>query len=952
MRLLALLLTTLTGFSGLVYEVTWQKYLATLLGSHSEATAAVLGIFLGGLSLGYWLFGAQTHRLVRRAEATGQTPRLLWVYGLLEAAIGAYALAFPFLFEGVSAISYAIPHGIGGLGFAFDVGLAALLIGPPTIAMGATIPILTQALSRGVEDATRLHALVYAFNTIGAFLGALAAAFFLIPALGLVNVMFAMGAANLTAGGIFLILGGKRRATALVPSSRAELSPTVFAPYAAVALLTGFAMMTVQTTVIRIGALAFGSSEHTFATVVAVFVLCIAIGSFSVSAVTRIRHAVLPISLWSLVVLLCLVYARLPEAPYWIHVVRSWFRDDPSGFYPFHFLGFLCILVMIGPAVLVSGALLPLIFDHLRRRLDALGEVAGRLYGWNTLGSLLGALLGGYVLFFWLDLDQIFRIAIAAVGLAATILSLVLYGRGRTLVSLVTVLLVSTPLVYQSWDPELMTAGLFRQRQPIGITPLGADSIKRLIWKKDGIRIVFHEDDPTATVTVMEWGKEGAGLMRSIVSNGKSDGNTLGDLPTMVLTAVLPALFADRPERVFVVGYGTGITVGELASLESVEQIIVAEISPGVIHAAPLFDFANYAASRDPKVEIICSDAHRALMRSDGNFDLIVSEPSNPWVTGVEMLYSREFLTAAAAHLNPGGVFAQWIQQYDIDDAALELVLRTFSSVFKDVTIWRADADLILLGFNETLPPSMLDRLERRIAQPDYATSLKRAGIESLPALLIHEIVPAGVLHAAKLTGPLHTLTHPRLSHQAGLAFFLGQKANLPFTGFGKAARVGAENSLLNRLAARHGGRLSPADRKSAVGHACATHPSLCLTLLAAWQQEDPHSPQLLRILRSIKGPERSTYLATIDELLPLFPDHADTAAKRVPFVVARRATLNFRQFYHHAVGFRHEQLRDIWSRCRAGPARPEACARGMEQARQLVRTGALRPQTDRLAAR
>ena len=290
-RLLALLLTALTGFSGLVYEVTWQRYLATLLGSHSEATAAVLGLFLGGLALGYSLFGALTRRRVARAQAQGRAAPLLIIYGVVEASIGVFALIFPSLFSGVQALSLWIPHGSAGLGFAFDVALSALLVLPPAILMGGTIPILTQALVRSMEDATRFHALVYAFNTVGAFAGTLAAGFWLVPSLGLVGVLLWMGGVNLFAGATFMLLGSLHRPPALVVPARSDATPVPTAPlasFAAVALLVGFAMMTLQTVLIRLGGLSFGSSQFTFSMVVAVFVLCIALGSFAVSALPRI----------------------------------------------------------------------------------------------------------------------------------------------------------------------------------------------------------------------------------------------------------------------------------------------------------------------------------------------------------------------------------------------------------------------------------------------------------------------------------------------------------------------------------------------------------------------------------------------------------------------------------------------------------------------------------------
>ena len=175
-RFTALFLTVLTGFSGLVYEVAWQKYLATLLGPHGEATAAVLAIFLGGLSVGYAIFGWATQRLVRRSRQRSRPPRFLLFYALVESGIGVYVLLFPSLFGVAQTLSLLAPVGEAGLGFTFDVVLSALLIGPPAVLMGGTIPILTLGLAGSRERATRIHAWVYGFNTAGAFSGALAGA--------------------------------------------------------------------------------------------------------------------------------------------------------------------------------------------------------------------------------------------------------------------------------------------------------------------------------------------------------------------------------------------------------------------------------------------------------------------------------------------------------------------------------------------------------------------------------------------------------------------------------------------------------------------------------------------------------------------------------------------------------------------------------------------------------
>src|SRR5690606_38079310 len=179
-----------------------------------------------------------------------------------------------------------------------------------------------------------------------------------------------------------------------------------------------------------------------------------------------------------------------------------------------------------------------------------------------------------------------------------------------------------------------------------------------------------------------------------------------------------------------------------------------------------LFDEFNLNASKHPKVEIVRSDAYRALLRSEQRYDTVVSEPSNPWVTGVEMLYSREFLEAARSRLKPGGVYVQWYHQYETDAESVALVLRTYLQVFDDVAVWHgAGPDLLLLGFAGPARGLNLERMQQRATRPDIAAGLRRSGIETFPDLLAHEVLPAGVLSAATLEGPIHTLYHPRLSH-------------------------------------------------------------------------------------------------------------------------------------------------------------------------------------------
>jgi len=930
MRVLALVLTVLTGFSGLVYEVTWQKALSILLGSHSEATAAVLAIFLGGLSVGYSLFGRVSSR-VTRGEPTGASGRLLLLYGAVEAGIGIWALAWPFLFQLALAASGALPLRSEAASFSFDLLLTALLIGPPTILMGGTIPLLTQALARGLRDATRFHAFVYGFNTLGAFAGALAGGFFLIPWLGIPLALRAMGVVNLIAGASFAALFwmAPRSAAAQEPTPAAATRRGSFAPFAVVALLLGFAMMCLQTVLIRVGGLALGASHFSFAMLVATFVLCIAIGSLAVSPFERIPRWVVAACPLALGVLLAALYPIIDYAPYGAHLLRSLFQSVDPAFYPYYLSVSFSILVIFAVPLGLSGAALPLIFHALRDEVGELGGLAGRIYGWNTVGSLLGALLGGYVLLFWLDLHHVYRLAVIAVLVASGLLGVRVAERSRIGTAAVTAVAIGAIALLPPWDPRLLSAGFFRQRTASDAAWQGPEA---LLARSVALDMPFYDDDPTATVTVIEY-RVGGTKTLAIKTNGKPDGSLVSDYPTMALAGLIPCMMAERCRKAFVIGLGTGVTAGELADLDDMERVLVAEISPGVIEASPLFDRGNRGASKNPKVEFVRSDAYRALLHSDESWDVIVSEPSNPWVVGVEMLYSREFLEAARDRLSPGGVYAQWMYAYEMNDETLDLVLRTYATVFDRVAVWYAHSwDLLLLGFKDERAAPDLGRIAERFEQPDFRSGLSRSRISSLEELLAHELLPIGRIRRAALPGEVHTLLHPRLSHQAARAFFTGGYATLPFL---PGDGADATPSLLQQLREKRGPD-DEATRERIVRQVCASRPRECATLLARWRYDEPGSPLLAEIL----GQQRQ--LATGDDLsdpklsvlASLFgegPRHLDPHG-------IEKATNLFLDYYYNAEPFRIEALTSSWKSC-LGPE----CARVRKESRRRIESAGRR---------
>jgi spermidine synthase len=663
-----------------------------------------------------------------------------------------------------------------------------------------------------------------------------------------------------------------------------------------------------------------------------VFVLCIAAGSLAVSAFRTIPRWVIVASQWLLVLLLYLLYAEIEDATYWAFALAGAFSSLDVAFYPYHAATALAFFLVFALPIGLSGALLPLLFHHLRGELSDLGAVAGRLYSWNTVGSLLGALLGGQLLLLFLDLDGVYRVALAALVLQAALLTVLVQRVSAPLVALLVVLPAWAGLwTLPGWAPERLAVGLFRQHERGEERGGGPDAFfeeAEQAAKAEGKKIVFHEDDPTATITIQELRPIDGRINRSILTNGKSDGNLIKDYPTTAMLALVPALFADEHESCFVIGYGTGVTAGELAALSSVRRVEVAEISRAVIEAAPLFDEGNLGASKSPKVTIERGDAYRALQRRETeSIDVVVSEPSNPWVTGVEMLYSREFLEAARDRLVPGGVYAQWFHLYEIDRESLELVFRTFASVFPHVSVWYTlESDILLMGFKRTDRALDIEEAVSRFARPDFKAGFQRAGIQNVASLLSHELLPIGVLHAAGLEGPVHTLRHPRLSYLASRAFFRGQSvAPLPKYPNREAARIGGRNSLLRRRAVTPGGAVSEGVIEAATRETCKRRQGLeCGTLLAVWRRISAEPERVDAYLRGLRRAWnvdvfRDKNLEVLEVLLSgeLRPVREGKARARATMISKR-----FSLHYHHAFPFERRALRQAWEECRG-----DACA-------------------------
>ncbi|MEZ4750154.1 MAG: hypothetical protein R3B54_05840 [Bdellovibrionota bacterium] len=773
----------LSGAVGLLYQVVWHKYMALLLGSHARATAFVLAIFLGGLSIGYAAFGhwASTRRW-----------NLVRTYAFIEVGLLAWATLFPVFFKILFPIVSHFYHAFGVSSAFTDVLLAVLLLGPPTFLMGGTLPLLTQALSPDLKSASYWHARIYGFNTVGAAFGSLATGYFLIPEFGLAATLWLGAVGNgLVAAVLYFVYAPGLEPAAVrstrVKSKKKPAAPAFFWDRLSVAqkallgvgFLSGFYVLSLETVLIRLVGLATGASTFNFTLIVSIFVFALGIGSLLVRRLEKAKPTTLFWNQIFVALALLALYLSGEYWPYWAHVLRAGLRDIEQNFGVYQLRLALGVTLLLGIPVGLCGLCLPLCFHLFKENKERLGQDVGYLYGVNTLGAVLGALVGGYYLYYVLNLDQIFKVTIALSALSAGLVFWAFppkkkrrwdrFHVGAALSAVVVVMGVAKAPLYTKEN----YIQPFRKPMPIeDVTFEGKGAFTKYLSRNT--TYLHYEDGPNTSVGIGKSEYNGEEFSRTLFVNGKSDGNTRGDLFTTVMLGHIPGILARKLTNTAVIGFGTGMTIGVLGLYDEVDSIDVMEISHAVIKNSPYFDRYNGGASSNPKVRIHEMDAFRFLASANKKYDLIVSEPSNPWVSGVENLYTSEFYEIAKNKMNDDGLFVQWIHTYSFTDSLLRLVLRTMNEHFRHVSIFQLKGgDIALLGRDFDMERADFQRAEARFANyPPVRNTLEAYGITRLETLLALEIVSPQLAISMGGVGAKQTLDHPRLSDGAGKAFF------------------------------------------------------------------------------------------------------------------------------------------------------------------------------------
>ncbi len=746
-----------SGATGLLYEVAFSKLLAYVFGATAYAVSTVLAAFMAGLALGAHFGGRHAARLRRP----------LLAYGALEAAVGVVCAISPLLFEALTSayvtVARAAPDSLAAL-TAARAALTALVVVIPTVAMGATLPILSRLVAGAASDhAPRRLAALYAINTAGGALGAVASAYAVLPTLGVRGTLHAAALANLTIGAVAAAAAlrgpepaagsasppapvpapasdpGSASAPAPVADSGSASAPAPEDPrfLLALAAASGFLVFAAEVVETHLLALLIGNSAYAFGLMLAVFLVCLAAGAARAPRLAR-RHG--PGALWRGLAASALALAA--TLPLWDQLprlfafagkhVHSWAGREACRA--------LAALAILALPTLWMGTTFPLLLQRIASRADVAARV-GRLTAANTLGTIAGSIATGYLVLPALGSQRALG-AVAAAFALASVLAARASGRAdapdRARAVAVAAAAAVLAFALPAWDMARLTSGA-NVYFAMGPRPERIDFVREDVH--GGVTTVAH----LASVTTM-------------YTNGKFQGDDGPEMTAQRRFAHFPSLFVRDPRRALVIGLGTGTTLGTIAAYPY-DRIDLAEISPSIVDASRrFFSGPSLGALDDPRVRLSLNDGRNELLVAKDPYDLITIELTSVWFAGASSLYSREFYALARSRLTEGGVLQQWVQLHHIRPRELAAVIRTMRAVFPHVALFVGGAQGILVAG----------------AHPLIASEAHLAALEARPALratlagkrlvdLLDELVASGpdldrlVADIAKDAGPIES---------------------------------------------------------------------------------------------------------------------------------------------------------------------------------------------------
>jgi len=780
-RTIFFLLFALSGFCGLIYESIWTHYLKLFLGHAAYAQSLVLAIFMGGMALGSYLCGRYSSRW----------KNLLLGYALAEGIIGLLALGFHNVFDEAVQLSYtAIIPNLGSpiAVNVFKWTLSALLILPQTVLLGMTFPLMSAGILRIFpREPGRLISLLYFTNSIGAAVGVLASGFMLIQMVGLPGTIRIAGIINVALS-IFVYLLIRKEQGGLPPFKAVEQRYEPYGTYQRAdehpsrswyrfmllaSLVTGAASFIYEIGWIRMLSLVLGSSTHAFELMLSAFIFGLAFGGLWMQR--RIDHIANPVRflmmvqviMGSLALSTLLLYGNAFEVMQW--VLKNVSRTD-AGYMIFNLSSHAIAMAIMLPATFCAGMTLPLITYSLLKK--GYGEQSiGAVYAANTVGAIIGVFFSIHFGMPLLGLKGLITFGAGldlALGLALAWSASAEY-RGKRVPGLLTVLCICVVVgsaLFVKLDPYKMASGVYRHGS---------------LLTAEKTTLLYHKDGKTATVSLV---LDHEGNM-NIRTNGKVDASVRmmpgrgenPDEPTMALLAVIPMALNPQAKTAANIGLGAGITTNTLLLNNLLQQVDTVEIEQAIVEAAKNFGSRTELVYTDPRSAVYIDDAKTFFSTRNKKYDIIVSEPSNPWVSGVAGLFSEEFYRLTKRHLSENGLFCQWIQLYEIDINLVASVLKAIAANFSDfVAYMTTDHDLLIIARNGS---ALRDIDSALLANPGIAAALRAVDIKGVQDIEFRKVGDRRVLGTFFETFPVRANSdyYPVLDLGAARTRFLNANA-------------------------------------------------------------------------------------------------------------------------------------------------------------------------------
>ena len=783
---LAALLLFFSGASALIYQTVWVRDFRLIFGASTVATGAVLAIFMGGLGVGSVLLGKRADR----------HPHPLAFYGQLEMAIAVSAALTPLLLLAVRAGYFAM-GGSAALGTflatVVRLVLSTLVLAVPTILMGGTLPAMARAAESQDDQGRRRLALLYGVNTLGAVAGALLSTFVMLERFGNRTTLLIAAAVNLAIGALAFVLGRRtvrQEQPATEEPLRAAAVPARLVLVAA--SLVGFAFLLMELVWYRMLSPILGGTTFMFGLVLAIALAGIGIGGALYSFGNRERTATA-----TGFAITCTLEALAMIIPYALGDRLALLANALRSLRVFGFSGFvtswtMVTTVVVLPAALVAGYQFPLLLSLLGRGRESVGREVGLAYAWNTGGSIAASLLGSFLLIPMLGARGSWKLAVSTLVLLGIVtLAFALREKNRGLAGVAAASALLSVMLMFSLGPT----GVWRHSGiGAGRGPNPANHNQLLDWVNGTRRSTLLDKDGRESSIALVTGND-----LGLIVNGKSDGSARVDAGTQVMSGMLAMLVHPNPKRAMVVGLGTGTTSGWMASVPGVERVDAVELEPVVVEIAPYFAPVNRNAMENEKHHTSVGDAREFLLTSRNRYDVVFSEPSNPYRAGIASLYTRDFYAAVASRLGPKGLFVQWVQMYSIDTRTMKTIYATISSVFPYVDTWTTTAgDLALVASRDPITYDA-DQIRQRLAVEPYRSAAHVGWRVETPEGVLSHFIGSEKLAQGAAAGVTQLNTDDRQVIEFSFARALGREDDLTNELVAAARRLNASQPSVVR---------------------------------------------------------------------------------------------------------------------------------------------------------